>query len=59
MTDRKPEIRDLDETQLEALREQLKAIVGGLGATTSAFSPTDPTHDTSGAPTHNNSDAWF
>jgi hypothetical protein len=32
MTDHKPEISELDETQLDALREQLKAAVGGAGA---------------------------
>jgi hypothetical protein len=57
MTDRKPEISNLDETQLEALREQLKAIVGGQGATTSAFSPAQPTHDQYSG-THNDSDGW-
>jgi hypothetical protein len=51
MTDRKPEISDLDQSQLEALREQLKAAiaVGGAGGIT----PDEPTHDN-----HTESDGW-
>jgi hypothetical protein len=57
MTDHKPEISNLDESQLEALRGQLKAIVGGQGASTSAFSPMESTHDQH-ISTHSDSDGW-
>ena len=53
MSDNKLEMGSLDETQMEALREQLKAAVGGA-AGSSMLAPQHPdTHSS-----HGDTDGW-
>ena len=52
MSDNKLEMGSLDEAQLEALREQLKAAVGGAGTVLTAQSHPD-THSS-----HGDTDGW-
>jgi hypothetical protein len=54
MTDRKPEISNLDESQLDALRQQIEAAIGGQGAAVSGIEPSEPTHSV-----HVGPDGWF